>query len=103
MCVTTGEDCGKAEVLFQAISDNFSQDSITWQNVIAVGLDNTNTNVGCNNSIKTIATCLTLLLLKELMHLVVLPDLILKIMRLTFITTFVRALSERVSCLIFWT
>lgn len=53
MCVTTGEDCGKAEVLFQAIDNNFIGDSIDWKNVIAVGLDNTNVNMGCNNSIKT--------------------------------------------------
>ena len=28
MCVTIGENCGKAEVLFQAIDDNFIRDSI---------------------------------------------------------------------------
>ena len=52
-CVTTGEDCAKAEVLFEAINNNFLRDSIDWLNVIAVGLDNTATNMGCNNSIKT--------------------------------------------------
>ena len=51
-CVTTGEYCGTVEVLFQVIN-NFIRDSIDWQNVIAVGLDNTNVNMGCNNSIKT--------------------------------------------------
>ena len=53
MRVTTGEYCGTAEVLFQAINNNFIRDSIDWQNVIAVGSDNTNVNMGCNNSIKT--------------------------------------------------
>ena len=50
MTCVTGEYCGTAEVLFQAI---FIRDSIDWQNVIAVGLDNSNINMGCNNSIKT--------------------------------------------------
>lgn len=50
MFVTTGEHC---EVLFQAIDDNFLRDSIDWSYVIAVGLDSTATNMGCNNSIKT--------------------------------------------------
>ena len=53
MCVTTGEYCGTAEILLQAINNNFIRDSIDWQNVIAVGLDNTNVSMGCNNSIKT--------------------------------------------------
>ena len=39
--------------LFQAIDGKFIRDSIYWLNVIAVGLDNTATNMGCNNSIKT--------------------------------------------------
>lgn len=50
VCVTIGEDCGKAEELFGAIDSNFSKD---WINVVAVGLDNTATNMGCRNSIKT--------------------------------------------------
>lgn len=52
MCVTTGEDCGKAESLFGAIDSNFSKDAIDWVNAVAVGLDNTATNMGCNNSVK---------------------------------------------------
>ena len=53
MCVTTDEYCGIGEVLFQAINNNFIRDSIDWQNVKPVGLDNTNVNMVCNNSIKT--------------------------------------------------
>ena len=52
MCVTSGEDCGKSENSFEAIDSNFSKDSIGWENVVAVGLDNTASNMGCNNSIK---------------------------------------------------
>ena len=53
MCETTGENCAKAEALFEAIDSKFLRDSIDWVNVIAVGFDNTATNMGCNNSIKT--------------------------------------------------
>ena len=52
MCATTGEECGKAETLFKAIDSNFTKDSISWTNAVAVGLDNTAVNMGCNNSIK---------------------------------------------------
>ena len=52
MCATTGEDCGKAKTLFEAIDSNFTRDSISWANTVAVGLDNTAVNMGCNNSIK---------------------------------------------------
>ena len=51
MCVTSEEDCSKADSLFEAVNQCFVKDGIDWEN--AVGLDNTNTNVGNNNSIKT--------------------------------------------------
>ena len=43
MCSTTGEDCSKAETLFTAINDAFKSDDLDWDNVVSVGLDNTNT------------------------------------------------------------
>ena len=42
MYITTGEDCGKAEKMFEAYIDlNFPKDSIDWINAVAIGLDNT--------------------------------------------------------------
>ena len=53
MCSTTVEDCSKAETLFNAINDAFKKDDLNWDNVVSVGLDNTNTNMGIRNSLKT--------------------------------------------------
>ena len=53
MCSTTGEDCSKTETLFTAINDAFKKDDLNWDNVVSVGLDNTNTNMGIRNSLKT--------------------------------------------------
>ena len=43
MCSTSGEDCSKAETLFTTINDAFKSDDLDWDNVVSVGLDNTNT------------------------------------------------------------
>ena len=50
---TSGEDCSKAETLFTAINDVFKSDDLDWDNVVSVGLDNTNTNMGSRNSLRT--------------------------------------------------
>ena len=52
LCSTTGDDCSKAETLFPAISDAFKKNDLNWD-VVSVGLDNTNTNMGLRNSFKT--------------------------------------------------
>ena len=52
-CVTTGVDCPKSETLFNAINDKFVKDDIHWQHVISVGFDNTSTNMGICNSVKS--------------------------------------------------
>ena len=42
---------GKAEEIFTAIDGCMSSHEILWENCVAVGVDNTNVNVGKNNSI----------------------------------------------------
>ena len=51
--VTSGEDYSKADSLFEAVNQCFIKDGIDWENAVSIGLDNTNTNVGNNNSIET--------------------------------------------------
>ena len=53
MCVTTGEDCSKAYSLFDAINNSFLSDNVDWDNAVGIGLDNTNSNMGNNNSLKS--------------------------------------------------
>ena len=52
-CSTSGEDCSKTETLFTAINEVFKSDDLDWDNVVSVGLDNTNTNLGSKNSLRT--------------------------------------------------
>ena len=47
MCATSGEHCSKASTLFEAII------RLNWDNIVSVGLDNTNANIGVKNSIKS--------------------------------------------------
>ena len=53
VCSTSGEDCSKAETLFTVINDAFKRDDLDWDNVVSVGLDNTNTDMGSRNSLRT--------------------------------------------------
>lgn len=53
MCMTTGEHAGMAKTIFAAINDKLEKDNIPWTNCVAVGVDNTNTNIGSRNSIKS--------------------------------------------------
>ena len=53
MCSTTGENCSKAETLFNAIDSAMSEKNVSWENCVSVGVDNTNVNVGERNSIKS--------------------------------------------------
>ena len=52
MCATSGEHCSKAVTLFNKIDETLSKDGIDWCNVISCGLDNTNSNISCKNSLK---------------------------------------------------
>ena len=51
MCVTTGEHSGKAENIFSAIDSTMTNDGVDWNNLVSIGLDNTNSNMGIRNSI----------------------------------------------------
>ena len=53
MCATSGEHCSKAATLFNKTDEAFSKDGIDWCNVISCVLDNTNSNMGCKNSLKS--------------------------------------------------
>lgn len=50
----TGEYCSKADSLLETLLNQcFIKDGIDWENAVSIDLDNTNTNVGNYNSIKT--------------------------------------------------
>ena len=51
MCTTSGEDCGKAAAIFDVLDEKFQNDSMPWHNAVSLSVDNTNTMIGCNNSI----------------------------------------------------
>ena len=53
MCVTTGANGGKAEKLFSAIDSTVKSDGFNWDNLVSIGLDNTNSNMEIRNSIKS--------------------------------------------------
>ena len=52
ICVTTGEDSGKAEHILSAIDSTMMNDGVDWNNLVSIGLYNTNSNMGIRNSIK---------------------------------------------------
>ena len=51
MCSTSREHCSKSETLFNAINNTFENDNPDWDNVVSVGLDNTNAIMGENSEI----------------------------------------------------
>ncbi len=53
MCVTRGEHCSKAATLFDAIEEKLLKEGVSLENCISIGLDNTNSNVGEHNSVKS--------------------------------------------------
>ena len=53
MCSKSGENCSKASTLFDKIDDTLRGDGVEWTNVVSFGLDNTNSNMGCRNSLKS--------------------------------------------------
>ena len=50
LCLTSGEDAGRA---FDKINDTLSELNIPWSNCTSFGVDNTNTNIGAKNSLKS--------------------------------------------------
>ena len=53
MCSTSSKNCSRAETLFTAINNAVKNDNLDWDNVVPVGLDNTNTNMRTRNSLRT--------------------------------------------------
>lgn len=53
MGCTSGTEAATAAEIFQKMNDVLSENQITWNNCVAVGVDNTNVNVGNKNSIMT--------------------------------------------------
>ena len=51
MCLTEGEDAGKASKLFEAIEESFGADEIPWNNCASLSVDNTKAMVGKQNSV----------------------------------------------------
>ena len=51
MCLTEGEDAGKASKLFEAMEESFEADEIPWNNCASLSVDNTNAMVGKQTSV----------------------------------------------------
>ena len=45
MCSTTGEHCSKSKTIFDKIDSTLISDELDWDNIVAVGLHNTNSNM----------------------------------------------------------
>ena len=53
MCANSGEHCSKASTLFEANDGTPTKDGLDWDNIVSVGLYNTNANIGNKNIIKS--------------------------------------------------
>ena len=53
LCLTRGVDASKAKEIFDAIQNTLEKYEIPWDNCIAFDVDNTNSNIGAKNSIKS--------------------------------------------------
>ena len=53
LCLTSGEDAGRAKSIFDKINDTLSELNIPWNHCTSFGVDNTNTNIGAKNSLKS--------------------------------------------------
>ena len=52
MCATSREHCSKASILFNAVDSPLTKEGLDWGNVVSLGLDNMNSNIGNKNSAK---------------------------------------------------
>ena len=48
-----GQDASTAQALFQGVDDILTKNGVQWKNCTSLGLNNTNTNIGNQNFIKT--------------------------------------------------
>ena len=53
MDLIDGTDTSTAEAMFQSVGNQLSNHDINWDYCLAIGLDNTNVNIGDHNSIKS--------------------------------------------------
>ena len=53
MNLLKGRDSSTAEVMFNSIDSQLSKHEISWDNCVALGVGNTNANIGAHNSIKS--------------------------------------------------
>ena len=53
MSLIDGADTSTAEAMFQSIDNQLNNHDISWDYCLAIGLDNTNVNIGDHNSIKS--------------------------------------------------
>lgn len=56
LCLTTGVDAAKPKDIFEVINNTLTRFEIPWDNCVAFGIDNTNSNIGAKNSIKSRVT-----------------------------------------------
>ena len=53
ICLTSGVQAATAESIFNEMDEVLLNNDIEWNNCVGVGVDNTDVNIGCNNSIMT--------------------------------------------------
>ena len=53
MSLIDGTDASTVEAMFQSVDNQLSNHDISWGYCLAIGLDNTNVNIGDHNSIKS--------------------------------------------------
>ena len=53
MNLLEGRDASTADVMFESVNNFLSENDIQWDHCMAIGLDNTNVNIGDHNSIKS--------------------------------------------------
>lgn len=46
MCSTTGKHCSKSKTIFDKIDSTLISEELDWDNIVAVSLDKTNSNMG---------------------------------------------------------
>ena len=53
MCATSGKHCSKTSTLFDTIDSSLKKEGLDRDNIVSVELDNTNSNIGNKNSVKS--------------------------------------------------
>ena len=56
LCLATGVDASKPKEIFEAIDNTLERDEIPLDHCVAFGVDNTNSNIGAKNAVKSRVT-----------------------------------------------